>query len=78
MDSCEAVDKELQRVIAKFSGVHEHSKRLLGDVTNNFEDLRSTLAEGKFLNGHMNGLRCTVLGLFVMPLAQPLMANGTL
>lgn len=46
MEACEAVEKELQRVITKFSGVHEHSKRLLGDVTNNFEDLRSTLAEG--------------------------------
>lgn len=49
MEACEAVEKELQRVITKFTGVHEHSKRLLGDVTNNFEDLRSTLAEGTFL-----------------------------
>lgn len=47
MDACEAVEKELQRVITKFSGVHEHAKRMLGDVTKNFEDLRSSIAEGK-------------------------------
>lgn len=47
MEACEAVEKELQRVITKFSGVHEHSKRLLTDVTSNFEDLQSTLAEGR-------------------------------
>lgn len=46
MDSCEAVEKELQRVISKFNGVHEHSKRMLGDVTKNFEELRSSIAEG--------------------------------
>lgn len=46
MDACEAVEKELQRVISKFNGVHEHSKRMLGDVTKNFEELRSSIAEG--------------------------------
>lgn len=46
MDACEAVEKELQRVISKFNGVHEHSKRMLGDVTINFEELRSSIAEG--------------------------------
>lgn len=45
MDACEAVEKELQRVITKFNGVHEHAKRMLGDVTKNFEDLKSSIAE---------------------------------
>lgn len=49
MDACEAVEKELQRVITKFNGVHEHAKRMLGDVTKNFEDLKSSIAEGKLL-----------------------------
>lgn len=47
MDACEAVEKELQRVISKFTGVHEHAKRMLGDVVKNFEDLKSSIAEGK-------------------------------
>lgn len=46
MDACEAVEKELQRVITKFNGVHEHAKRMLGDVTKNFEELKSSIAEG--------------------------------
>lgn len=47
MDACEAVEKELQRVISKFNAVQDHSKRLLGDVTKNFEELKSSIAEGK-------------------------------
>lgn len=47
MDACEAVEKELQRVITKFNGVHEHARRMLGDVTKNFEDLKSSIAEGE-------------------------------
>lgn len=47
MDACEAVEKELQRVISKFTGVNEHAKRMLGDVVKNFEDLKSSIAEGK-------------------------------
>lgn len=46
MDACEAVEEELQRVITKFSGVHEHARRMLGDVTKNFEDLRSSIIQG--------------------------------
>lgn len=48
MDACEAVEKELQRVLGKFNGVNEHSKRVLGDVTKNFEDLRAAFDEGKW------------------------------
>lgn len=47
MDACEAVEKELQRVITKFTGVHERAKQMLGDVVKNFEDLKSSIAEGK-------------------------------
>lgn len=54
MDACEAVEKELQRVITKFTGVHEHAKRMLGDVVKNFEDLKSSIAEGKFTTKTIN------------------------
>lgn len=53
MDACEAVEKELQRVITKFNGVHEHAKRMLGDVTKNFEDLKSSIAEGELQTVHI-------------------------
>lgn len=46
MDACEAVEKELLRVITKFNGVHDHANRVLGDVTKNFEELQSSIAEG--------------------------------
>lgn len=48
MDACEAVEKELSRVITKFNGVHDHAKRVLGDVTKNFEELQSSIAEGTY------------------------------
>lgn len=51
MDACEAVEKELLRVITKFNAVHEHSTHLLSDVTKEFEDLKSSIAEG---NIHFN------------------------
>lgn len=47
MEACEAVEKELVRVLTKFNAVHEHSKRVLNDVTKNFEDLKSSIAESK-------------------------------
>lgn len=48
MEACEAVEKELVRVLTRFNAVHEHSKRVLNDVTKNFEDLKSSIAESKF------------------------------
>lgn len=45
MDACEAVDKELLRVITKFIGVHDHANRVLSDITTNFEDLQSSISE---------------------------------
>lgn len=46
MDACEVVEKELLRVISKFNGVHDHANRILSDITKNFQDLQSTIAEG--------------------------------
>lgn len=47
MDACEAVEREVQRANTRFNGLHEHTKRMLGDVTKNFEDLKSSIAEGE-------------------------------
>lgn len=50
MDACEAVDKELLRVITKFNGVHDHANRVLGDITKNFEDLQSSISESMIIS----------------------------
>lgn len=46
MDACEAVEKELSRVVSKFAGAHDQTNRVLGDVIKNFDDLRSSIGEG--------------------------------
>lgn len=53
MDACEAVEKELLRVITKFTCVHDHANRVLNDVTKNFEDLQSSIAEGNVFRGFL-------------------------
>lgn len=47
MDSCGAVDKELERVITKFTAIRGHSERVLNDVTTHFEELKASIGEGK-------------------------------
>lgn len=49
MESCAAVEKEVDKVITKFSSINEHSQRVLSDVTTFIEQLRKSIAEGGFL-----------------------------
>uniref|UniRef100_A0A8W7PJF1 RING-Gid-type domain-containing protein n=1 Tax=Anopheles coluzzii TaxID=1518534 RepID=A0A8W7PJF1_ANOCL len=46
MDSCAAVEKEVEKVINKFSAINDHSQRIIGDVISLIEKLRSSIAEG--------------------------------
>ncbi|XP_052862896.1 E3 ubiquitin-protein ligase RMND5A isoform X1 [Anopheles cruzii] len=46
MESCAAVEKEVEKVINKFSAINDHSQRIIGDVIAFIEKLRSSLAEG--------------------------------
>ncbi|XP_058066662.1 E3 ubiquitin-protein ligase RMND5A isoform X3 [Anopheles bellator] len=46
MDSCAAVEKEVEKVINKFSAINDHSQRIIGDVIAFIEKLRSSIAEG--------------------------------
>lgn len=50
MDSCSAVDKELERVITKFTAFRGHSQLVLSDVTSHFEELQASLSEGKLFS----------------------------
>lgn len=46
MNSCGAVEKELERVITKFTAIRGHSERVLNDVGVHFDDLKESINEG--------------------------------
>lgn len=47
MDSCVAVEKEIDRVINRFTAINEHSSQVIGDVVNHILELKCHLEEGK-------------------------------
>lgn len=47
MESCVAVEKEIDRVINKFTTINEHSSQVIGDVVNHILALKNQLEEGK-------------------------------
>lgn len=47
MESCTAVEKELDRVITKFTGIREHTDKVITDVITLFSEIKQTLDEGK-------------------------------
>lgn len=47
MDSCVAVEKEIDRVINRFTAINEHSSQVIGDVVNQILELKNHLEEGK-------------------------------
>ena len=49
MEACAAVEKELERVISKFSAISEHSKNILNDVISHIEVLRRLLSAGNVI-----------------------------
>lgn len=46
MDACNAVEREVDKVLSKFGGIHEHAERVLRDVTNNIDALKKEFDEG--------------------------------
>lgn len=63
MESCAAVEKEVDKVITKFSSINEHSQRVLSDVTTFIEQLRKSIAEGGFLISKLFDTYKFILGL---------------
>lgn len=51
MDACGAVEKDLDRVITKFTGIRSHSERVISDITTHFEELRESIGEGNHFWG---------------------------
>ncbi|XP_049763052.1 E3 ubiquitin-protein ligase RMND5A [Schistocerca cancellata] len=46
MDACNAVEREVDKVLSKFGGISEHADRVLREITDNLEDLKKEFAEG--------------------------------
>ena len=46
MDSCLSVEREIDKVLAKFSGLNEHSVNTIEDFICSVENIRRELAEG--------------------------------
>lgn len=45
-DSFSSVDKELERVLTKFTAIRSYSDRVLGDVTTHLAELKDSISEG--------------------------------
>lgn len=62
MDSCVAVEKEIDRVINKFTAINEHSSQVIGDVVNHILELKNHLEEGELRMWHPEGLQQMAVG----------------
>lgn len=47
MDSCAAVEKEVEKVLSKFGQINDHSQKILTDVISFIERLKESIADGK-------------------------------
>ncbi|XP_055705198.1 E3 ubiquitin-protein ligase RMND5A [Phlebotomus papatasi] len=61
MDSCSAVEKELERVLTKFSAINEHSTKIIGDVLTHFIELQKHIAEGTESNAELTAGQVVIL-----------------
>lgn len=46
-DTFVAVEKELERVLSKFTSIRSFSERVLGDVATEMSELKNSIAEGE-------------------------------
>ncbi len=49
MDSCLGVEREVDKVLSKFSGINEHANKVLEDAANNVENLKQEFESCKIL-----------------------------
>lgn len=47
MEACNAVERELERVLSKFTAINEHADRVLKEVTTHIEDMKRVIGDGK-------------------------------
>lgn len=48
MEACNAVEREVDRVLSKFNDIHEHAGRTLSDLVAYISDLKRELENGEF------------------------------
>lgn len=46
MDVCQLVEKELEKVLSKFTALREHTQRALGDITTSVDNIKKEISEG--------------------------------
>jgi len=49
MDACTAVEREVEKVIAKFTGINDHSEKTLWDLCSHIQALQKEMDDCKFL-----------------------------
>ena len=47
MEACTAVEKEVDRLAAKLTGMHEQGQRSLQEFINSVQDIKRELSQGK-------------------------------
>lgn len=47
MEACNAVEREVDKVLSKFGGINEHAERVLQDITGNIDSLKKELESGE-------------------------------
>lgn len=50
MESIENVEKEISKVISKFTGISNHSDRIISDQISLFDQLRQSIDESEYSN----------------------------
>lgn len=46
MEACLAVEKEVDRVLSKFTGINDHAKRVLADLVVQIQNLKEEYQHG--------------------------------
>lgn len=49
MEACNAVEREVDKVLLKFGAINEHAETVLRDLINHIESLKKEFEEGKIL-----------------------------
>lgn len=56
MEACLAVEKEVDKLLTKFTGINEHAKRILPDLLTQIQILKEEYQNGKIVNWHLTFL----------------------
>ena len=54
MESCLSVQRELDKVVTKFTGLHDHYSNTIEDFTSSIENIRRELAEGTVIDQNLH------------------------